>query len=146
MLVSADATYVISGAMYWSVIELNIGILAASIPSMKPIASRYAPRLLGSSYNRSSNKGSSYLKSSSGFKSPGMGRSKVGTMELQSMERGDGFGLQSGGNRTEIGKGGGGIAVGKSILDDNSSEEQLYTPPKGQIGVQTQIQTTYAER
>lgn len=36
---------------YWSVIEINIGILAASIPSLKPIASRYMPRLLGSSYN-----------------------------------------------------------------------------------------------
>lgn len=98
MLTAADATYVISGAMYWSVIEINVGILAASIPSFKPIASRYAPRLLGSSYNRSRSgggkggagqyNGSSYLKSS------GLGRSKNGTMELRSVERGDRFGCK----------------------------------------------------
>lgn len=122
MLVSLDATYVITGAMYWSVIELNIGILAASIPSMKPIASRYAPRLLGSSFIKSGNKSSSYLKSNTGFKSSGLGRSNVGTMELQSMERSDRFGQQSVGHRTEIGKGNGTV-VGKSALDDNSSEE-----------------------
>ncbi|KAH6647487.1 hypothetical protein BKA67DRAFT_662274 [Truncatella angustata] len=146
MLVSEDATYVISGAMYWSVIELNIGILAASIPSMKPIASRYMPRLLGSSYNKSNgNKGSSYLKSSSAsgaFKS----RDRNGTLELHSMERGDNrFGLQSGTNRTEIGKGSTAV-LGKSVLDDNSSEEALCFPPTGQIGVQTQIKTRFDER
>lgn len=50
MLVSEDATWAITSAMYWSVIEINIGILAASIPSFKSIARRYCPRLLGSSY------------------------------------------------------------------------------------------------
>ena len=50
MLFSDDPTYVISGAMYWSVIESNVGILAASIPSYKIIAKMYAPKLLGSSY------------------------------------------------------------------------------------------------
>ncbi|KAK6080622.1 integral membrane protein [Seiridium cupressi] len=146
MLVSLDATYVISGAMYWSVIELNIGILAASIPSMKPIASRYAPRLLGSSYKKSNgHKSSSYLKSS-GFKSSGLGRSRNGTMELQSVERGDRFELQSAGNTTEIRKGSPALAVGKSVFDDNSSEEVLYSPPKGHIGVKTQIETRYDER
>lgn len=33
--------------MYWSVIETNVGILAASIPSFKVIAKRYFPRLVG---------------------------------------------------------------------------------------------------
>ena len=51
MLTSDDPTWVITGAMYWSVIEINIGILAASIPSFKSLAKRYLPRLLGSSYN-----------------------------------------------------------------------------------------------
>ncbi|KAI0174013.1 integral membrane protein [Pestalotiopsis sp. NC0098] len=150
MLTAADATYVISGAMYWSVIEINVGILAASIPSFKPIASRYAPRLLGSSYNRSRSGGKGgvggqYHHGSSYLKSSGLGRSKNGTMELRSVERGDRFGLQSGVNRTEVGKGSD-IGMGHSVLDDNSSEEALYTPPKGQIGVKTQIETTYAER
>ncbi|KKY16294.1 putative integral membrane protein [Phaeomoniella chlamydospora] len=47
MLSSSDSTYVISEAMYWSVIETNIGILAASIPSFKPLVKRYLPRILG---------------------------------------------------------------------------------------------------
>jgi hypothetical protein len=47
MLTSPDSTYVISGAMYWSVIETNVGILAASIPSFKAIASRFLPRIIG---------------------------------------------------------------------------------------------------
>ncbi|KAF5006072.1 hypothetical protein FDECE_7532 [Fusarium decemcellulare] len=46
---SADQTWVISGAMYWSVIETNIGILAASIPSYRVIAKRYVPRLFPTS-------------------------------------------------------------------------------------------------
>jgi hypothetical protein len=129
-------------AVYWSVIEINIGILAASIPSFKPIASRYAPRLLGSSYNTSKgNKSSSYLKS------PGLSRSKGGgTMELHSVERGDRFGQQSTTHRTEIGKASAGVVPGQSLLAGNSSEEILYTPPQGQIGVKTQIVTRYDER
>ena len=52
MLVSEDATWAITSAMYWSVIEINVGILAASIPSFKSIARRYCPQLLGSSYEQ----------------------------------------------------------------------------------------------
>ncbi|KAJ9237779.1 hypothetical protein DTO166G5_3342 [Paecilomyces variotii] len=46
MLSSPDSTYVISNAMYWSVIETNIGILAASIPSMKVVVVTFLPKLL----------------------------------------------------------------------------------------------------
>ena len=65
MLTSKDATWVISGAMYWSVIETNVGILASSIPSFKTIATRYAPKLLGSSHKSGSKR--------SGFKMMNMG-------------------------------------------------------------------------
>lgn len=41
------ATRDITKRMYWSVIETNIGILAASIPSFKPVARRYLPFLVG---------------------------------------------------------------------------------------------------
>ncbi|KAE8349190.1 hypothetical protein BDV28DRAFT_163822 [Aspergillus coremiiformis] len=47
MLSDPDATWVISKAMYWSVVEINVGIFASSIPSFKPIASRFLPRLIG---------------------------------------------------------------------------------------------------
>lgn len=49
MLSSDDATYVIAPPFYWSVIEINIGVLAASIPSFKPLAKRFLPRLIGES-------------------------------------------------------------------------------------------------
>ncbi|KAB8238265.1 hypothetical protein ETB97_008311 [Aspergillus alliaceus] len=47
MLSDPDATWVISEPMYWSVIEINVGIFASSIPSFKAIASRFHPRLIG---------------------------------------------------------------------------------------------------
>jgi hypothetical protein len=34
--------------MYWSVIELNVGILAVSIPSYKILVKKFLPRVLGS--------------------------------------------------------------------------------------------------
>lgn len=49
MLTSDDPTYVIAPPFYWSVIEINIGVLAASIPSFKPLAKRFLPRLIGES-------------------------------------------------------------------------------------------------
>lgn len=85
MLVDPDATWVISGAMYWSVIELNIGILAASIPSYKTIAKRYAPRLLGTSSgggsrsHKKSTGGSGMYKMSGFQKISNNQRSKSGT-------------------------------------------------------------------
>lgn len=53
MLTSPDPTWAITQAMYWSVIETNIGILATSIPSFKALAKRYIPRILGESYGNS---------------------------------------------------------------------------------------------
>jgi len=49
MLTSPDPTWAITQAMYWSVIETNIGILATSIPSFKALAKRYMPRFIGES-------------------------------------------------------------------------------------------------
>ncbi|KIX08833.1 uncharacterized protein Z518_03490 [Rhinocladiella mackenziei CBS 650.93] len=73
MLTSTDATYVISPPFYWSVIEINIGIWAASVPSFKLLVKRFLPRLLqdGSSRRRQAydsgplRKG--YTKDGSGF-------------------------------------------------------------------------------
>ncbi|KAI8670578.1 hypothetical protein NCS57_00529500 [Fusarium keratoplasticum] len=112
MLSSDDPTWVIAGAMYWSVIETNIGILAASIPSYKAIAKRYAPRLLGSS-GMSSDK-------LSGFKPMPLGpmsrdRTTPSTTTKIEFE-----------NRIN------------NRLDDNSSEEVLVAPD-GRIGVRTEI-------
>ncbi|KXJ86200.1 hypothetical protein Micbo1qcDRAFT_37079 [Microdochium bolleyi] len=93
MLVSEDATWAIAGAMYWSVIELNIGILAASIPSYKTIAKRYAPRLLGTSEgggSRSHKKssGASGLYKMSGFH-------KIGASQNGTRSNGGGGGTAS---------------------------------------------------
>ncbi|KAF4451269.1 hypothetical protein F53441_5690 [Fusarium austroafricanum] len=116
MLVSKDATWVISDAMYWSVIETNIGILAASIPSYKAIAKKYAPRLLGS-YSGSSN------RKLSGFKQM--------PVELQGNSMG-GSNAPKSTFETKI----------KHGLEDNSSEEILVMTHGG-IGVKTDITFQY---
>lgn len=109
MLSDDDATFVISNAMYWSVIETNIGILAASIPSFKPLASRYAPGLLSSRNKTTSNM--------SGFK----------------MMRRDAS--RSGGPKD--GRAGVETSV-RAGVDASSSEEQLFAVP-GRIGVSTRV-------
>lgn len=153
MLVDSDATWVIAPAMYWSVIEINVGILAASIPSFKPIASRYAPRLLGSSYygrggsTTGANKSGGYGYGSGAFG----GRSKGSRgLELHSVERGNNH---SGGNSSK--NRGGDARFGLGTMDtkierglggENSSEEVLCDPHKGQINVRTQIETRFDDR
>lgn len=37
-----------SSSVYWSVIEPSLAILAVSIPSLKPVAMKYVPSLVGS--------------------------------------------------------------------------------------------------
>lgn len=110
MLTDEDATFVISNAMYWSVIETNIGILAASIPSFKALASRYAPGLLSSRQKTVSNK--------SGFK-----------MMRRDGSRADEDGRdRKAGIQTNIETG----------IRASSSEEQLFSVP-GRIGVSTRV-------
>lgn len=84
MLSSPDQTWVISGAMYWSVIETNIGILASSIPSFKVIASRYTPSLLGSSHQTSRSKQPGFhMMHMSGSRKDGDADSKAGAQGTQ---------------------------------------------------------------
>src|SRR5690242_5691611 len=37
-------------AAYWSVIELNCGIMCACLPTLRPLAQKYIPRLVPTSY------------------------------------------------------------------------------------------------
>ncbi|KAL1858102.1 hypothetical protein Daus18300_010103 [Diaporthe australafricana] len=164
--VGADATWVISGAMYWSAIETNVGILAASIPSFKAIAKRYAPALLGSS-----NRGGSEYKLG-GSKSAGrsLSTNKLSRFQLMDKSRSgrQEVDIQAGGHDDDDGFGGAGAGGGTSstsssgpqLVDsrfkpgqstynasENSSEEEIYLkrqpPPKGKIGVRTDINTFY---
>lgn len=139
MLTSPDSTYVISNAMYWSVIETNVGIFAASIPSFKAIASRFLPRLIG----EYSSQKQSYGWSNSGGMGDGT-RGKYGagsnfsrirdphaTYALRTLND-DGDGPSHGGDmygtQTNTGFG------------RNSSEERIIIP-EGKILAQTQIST-----
>lgn len=138
MLVSAVATWAITGAMYWSVIETNVGILAASIPSYKALAKRYAPRLLlgGASYERASGK-------RSGFRMVSVGRSGRRDGDGDGDAGTDGDGSVGGG----VHQHGEAHALGTRVdpgIDGNSSEEALY-PPAGRIGVKTEVKTHYTE-
>ncbi|RHZ57989.1 putative integral membrane protein Pth11-like [Aspergillus thermomutatus] len=123
MLTSADFTYAISGAMYWSVIETNVGILAASIPSFKPIASRFLPRLIGE-YSSGRKYGSASKLTGSKQTRSGFSRFKdsVTLTSLRTKEAED--------MMTQIGTG----------YRRNSSEERIVVP-NGKIWTTTQIET-----
>lgn len=61
MLSSSDPTFVIADAMYWSIIETNVGILAASIPSFNIILNKFVQSASQAnskySYSHSNSKG-----------------------------------------------------------------------------------------
>jgi hypothetical protein len=123
MLSSADYTYAISAAMYWSVIETNIAIFAASIPSFKAIASRFLPRFIG--------------EYSSGQKYGPWS----GTPDAR--RYGSGFTKFTDPNNITM-NGREDIAMGTQIgatMADNSSEERIIVP-NGKIFTQTEIETT----
>jgi hypothetical protein len=122
MLTSADFTYAISAPMYWTVIEINVGILAASIPSFKAIASRFLPRLIGE-YSSGRKYGSSKLTGSKQIRS-GFSRFKD-SVTMNSLRARDAEDMA-----TQIGTGYG----------TNSSEERIVVP-SGKIWTTTQIET-----
>ncbi|KAI9931938.1 hypothetical protein ASPWEDRAFT_171934 [Aspergillus wentii DTO 134E9] len=130
MLSSSDSTYAISGAMYWSVIETNVGIFAASIPSFKAIASRFLPHLVGE-YS-SGRKYGPWSGNTDPKRYYGSGFSKVrdqNSVTLQTLRGKDDD--PEGVMGTQINTGFGG---------DNSSEERIIIP-EGKILTQTQIST-----
>lgn len=145
MLVSTDATWAIAGAMYWSVIETNIGILSASIPSWKVLAKRYVPRLLGSSGHGTSGKhhtgSGAFHLSSMGASGGGGGGGNHKGLRLQTT---------SATHETEV------VTTRKSFAahigkrgaltrDDSSDEEALFTPT-GRIGVKTEISMKFEDQ
>ncbi|KKY36692.1 putative integral membrane protein [Diaporthe ampelina] len=159
----ADATWVISGAMHWSAIEITVGILAASIPSFKALAKRYAPALLGSS-----NRGGSDYKLGGRNHSMGVSRSlstnKLSRFHVMDKSRsGREVDIQGGVDGVDDRIGGGGghhddsaasrarhvQGGGPYSPSENSSEEAVYLkrqpPPQGKIGVRTDIATFYED-
>ncbi|KAJ5937733.1 hypothetical protein N7454_004075 [Penicillium verhagenii] len=128
MLTSADYTYAISGAMYWSVIETNVGIFAASIPSFKAIASRFIPRFIG---EYSSGRKYGPWSGNTDARKYGSGFTKVtdpNQITMNTMRGGDDDDVGLG---TQIGAG----------ERDNSSEDRIIIPD-GKIFTQTEIETT----
>lgn len=147
MLVSADATWAISGAMYWSVIETNVGILAASIPSWKVLAKKYMPRLLGTSGGRSGHQKSK----SSGFRLSSLNKNHTNSKverhsriaakpaRLDTQESDAGLRFEDGPPSpfvTHVGK-------RETALDDASSDEEALFTPQGRIGVKTEIRMQF---
>ncbi|KAJ5385440.1 hypothetical protein N7517_003351, partial [Penicillium concentricum] len=124
MLTSKDSTYAISGAMYWSVIETNIGIFAASIPSFKAIASRFLPRFIGE-YS-SGKKYGHWSSNTTGPRYPS-GFSKVTDPNCITM---DTINCKEDGTM--------GTKIGAT---SNSSEERII--PQGKIFTHTEIETTF---
>ncbi|MCJ1284378.1 hypothetical protein MMC26_003709 [Xylographa opegraphella] len=143
MLVDPDATWAITAAMYWSVIETNIGILAASIPTFKAIAKRYFPRFVG----ESSYAGNSYLRrrtdKSGGSRSfPFNKLEHTGSYPMNSRKGNDSTyateELESGEQKER----GVHTRIEHKGVESGSQERIVY--PQGQIMAQTEI-TTHVE-
>lgn len=129
MLVSKDPTWAIGPPMYWSVIETNVGILAASIPSFKPIARRYLPRIIG----EYSSGGRSYpgASSSRNFgKISNTGGEWAGSLPLKPVHARDGV------TTTVITSRGDDLA---DISKTSSGSEQSLVSNNGRITQSTQI-------
>lgn len=134
MLTSDDATWAITGAMYWSVIETNVGILSASIPSWKVLAKRYVPRLLGSSGRGTSGKQNSGFRLSSMGASGGGGAKPVRLHMARDTEMGGRKWLA-----THVGKRNG-------VTKEHSSDEEALCTPTGRIGVKTEISMKFEDQ
>ncbi|KAJ5833889.1 hypothetical protein N7474_002200 [Penicillium riverlandense] len=125
MLESSDPTYAIAGAMYWSVIETNVGIFAASIPSFKAIASRFLPRFIG---EYSSGRKYGPWSGNTDARRYGSGFTKV--TDPNGITMGTINGQDDAAMGTRIGAG----------MGSNSSEERIIVPD-GKIFTQTEIET-----
>lgn len=153
---------------YWSAIETNVGILAASIPSFKALAKRYAPALLGSSnrggsdyklggvggdHSAGGGGGSRSLSTNKLSRFHKMDRSRSGQEvdihASNSRGGGDDDGDKEFGGRGHEGGRTSRVRGGAYDAADNSSEEAIYLkrqpPPEGKIGVRTDIATFYED-
>jgi hypothetical protein len=124
--------------MYWSVIEISIGILAASIPSFKAIFKRYLPRFLDSSQKRTPGTENKYGNPSkttrSGFLELSERGSRIDNTAMDDISDG-----KNAGDTTNVASG----SVEVTIYNTNtSSTEELIYPPTGKILAQTEISTT----
>lgn len=125
MLESNDPTYAIAGAMYWSVIETNVGIFAGSIPSFKAIASRFLPRFIG---EYSSGRKYGPWSGNTDGRRYGSGFTKV--TDPNGITMGTINGQDDATMGTQIG----------AALGSNSSEERIIVPD-GKIFTHTEIET-----
>ncbi|KPI38198.1 uncharacterized protein AB675_1111 [Cyphellophora attinorum] len=162
MLTSDDPTFVIAPPFYWSVIEANIGVLAASIPSFKPLAKRFLPRILGESSDKRTRhyaKDGSYRAQHYKGTSSNGGFSKLSAQDAMHMKVFDrdidtigvakgryspGPGMQEH-KRSEV-------STNVSEMDhgttthSNSSEEAIMKPGHGDIMMTTEFTRTVEER
>lgn len=128
MLSSKDSTYAISGAMYWTVIETNIGIFAASIPSFKAIASRFLPRFIGE-YSSGKKYGPWSSNNNNNHSSPRYPSGFAKVRDPNSLTLITVNGKED-------------IPMGTNIgAASNSSEERII--PQGKIFAHTEIETTF---
>jgi hypothetical protein len=52
---SSDPIWDSGATSYWSVVELNVGILCACLPTIRPFIRKFAPRLLGTTTQPANN-------------------------------------------------------------------------------------------
>ena len=57
---SPDSTWIQPATAYWSAIELNTGIICGCLPTLRPLISRFAPRIFGSLHGHSNDQPYAY--------------------------------------------------------------------------------------
>jgi hypothetical protein len=122
--------------MYWSVIEISIGILAASIPSFKAIFKRYLPRFLDSSQKPTPRYENNYGNPSRTTRSGFLELSERGTKIDKSVTDD----ISDGKNPGDTNIASGSVEVTICNTSTSSTEDLIY-PPRGKILAQTQIST-----
>ena len=141
MLVDPDATWAITAAMYWSVIETNVGILAASIPTFKAIAKRYFPRFVGETSYAANGYMRRASKSGGSRAFPFNKLEHTGPYTLHSMRANESTVV--GDEEEVVGKERGvQTRIEHKEMENGSKERIVY--PQGQIVAQTEI-TTHVE-
>ena len=144
--VSKDLTWDNVGAASWSAVELNVAIICACLPMLKPLLVRMFPHLLGSTGRQNSSGarayGYGYADRASRFNGglgPGFGNTStikstagVEPWDFNGFRKDSGRGSGSGSETTAVNS-------GKDIELGNNIGRAVGGPPTGKIQVMTSI-------
>jgi len=87
--VSKDVTFDNGPAAYWSSIEVNVGIICASLPTLKAFVSRFFPKFFGGSSRNNGQPSTTTRRHTTGLTSRKQGGTIVGNGTVTEVELSD---------------------------------------------------------